>query len=827
MELINSFKKYLIRTTKDMVIKNAKEALEKETDRSRYFGELYGSMMLDVDTFWSHINYPPQAILNAGVTNDVLEALEMSKNKHLIPENRRSAVVVANREYFRQNYIEENEYYRQLAGLRPLNSEPILLSKAYLEPCGYTGDKDSVAVDELPEEIAKLLELSGEIERLKETYPKAKYLDHIGNRKIPIVTARRAEDFQLLYFPRLDTAYRFYKDFVHTYEDVRIYYMTRIYNYSISDMYPEYHQFIGFMILMTTIERIINTVFKVVVDRDFYDLESIRIFLSEFNIPFVQLFSIAQQQLLVKNMNILLRQKGDMEVLYNTLELLGYGNFDLYKYILVKQHKLHKENDETQPVPIFYYKTILDENGNEALVLDSERMYDYYFYAVPMDQLDIVLGGPRDDNAYTYSQVTLNDPTWLEDNELAIAKDNMKMNYTETKYAMLTLDYHVQAVSSEITYLTRLILDKKIQTSVITTEMSMFSSDEISIFDVWCTLICLICKRNQLESKIVDTRDLDLVVWGWNFHADFQSIKDMIESKPNIYDQELLKYVKHFVIGSIADIDTAIHSIKEVKRILTATCLHTSDPIVYHANMKLYNTVMLQELDNESILKLKNGSLAETYDQLLRERNPEIMEILDLIETPDDCIDYINYIGTKMATMFPSTEYLSYLNPIDKTLLEAILTILRTFKSFTVDIKDSNTVYRFDDRFTNMMKMMDKSWMEVHLKTAEKALYYNDNIHLFASKVNLEDRLKVLDGLTFEAHTSTHDAIILRDDRFWFFGFVNIQTGDSMHVDDGIRNAHCEIDVSSKMDLHDGFGMWWEDELPDYVRRKLDRLKRR
>ena len=70
MELINSFKKYLIRTTKDMVIKNAKEALEKETDRSQYFGELYGSMMLDVDTFWSHINYPPQAILNAGVRSE-------------------------------------------------------------------------------------------------------------------------------------------------------------------------------------------------------------------------------------------------------------------------------------------------------------------------------------------------------------------------------------------------------------------------------------------------------------------------------------------------------------------------------------------------------------------------------------------------------------------------------------------------------------------------------------------------------------------------------------------------------------------------------------
>lgn len=827
MELINSFKKYLIRTTQKMVVKNAKLANEKETDRSRMVGGVYGSIMLEMDTFWSHINYHPQVILDAGVTNSVEEAIAMSKDKNLIPESLRDAVVIANREYFRLNYVEENGYYREIAGLRPLDAEPILLSKAYLEQYGYTGTEDALPIDELPIEVAKLLELSGEIERIKKTYPNAKYLNYIGERKVSIPMARRAEDFQLLYFPRLDTAYRFYKDFVYTYEDVRIYYMTRIYNYSIADMYPEYHQFIGFMILMTTIERMINTVFKVVVDRDFYDLESIRIFLSEFNIPFVQLFSIAQQQLLVKNMNILLRQKGNMEVLYNTLELLGYGNFDLYKYILVKQHKLHKENDEAQPVPVFYYKTMVDDEGNAILVLDTEQMYDYYFYAVPMNQLDISLGGPRDDNAYTYSQVTLNDPTWLEDNELAIAKDKMDMNYTETKYAMLTLDYHVQAVSSEIAYLTRLILDKKPQTSVITVEMSMFSSDPISLFDIWCTLICLICKRNELESNVVPTNDIDLVVWGWNFHADFQAIQEMIESKPELYDQELLKYIKPFVIGSIADVDTAISCIKGVKRVITATCLHTNDPVVYHANMKLYNTVMLQELDNESILTLKDGSLAKTYEQFLRERNPEIMEILDLIEGPDDCIDYINYIGTKMATLLPSTEYLSYLNPIDKTLLEAILTILRTFKSFTVDIKDSNTVYRFDDRFTNMMKMMDKAWMEVHLKTAEKALYYNDVIHEFHSEISLEDRLNVLDGLTFEAHTSTHDAIILRDDRFWFFGFVKVKTGDRMAIDDGIAGATVNVSTSSKMNMHDGYGMWWEDEIPDYVRRKLDRLKRR
>lgn len=823
MELINGFKKYLLHAMKKLIVKDGQKASQSETYLSRRNGEIYTSCCLELDTFWSHDQYSPYALYYGGVTNSAHEAMAWSTNKHLIPEKRRNQAVQAQRWWVKETYIEANEYYRKITGQRPIGEDPILISSQKLVSYGYIATKSYVELDSLPKEILKLMETSGELDALRKQYPNAEYLEYVGERQVDLVTARRSEDFQLLYFPKQDNAFRFYRDFGHVYEDVRIYYMTVIYNYTFAEMYEEYHGFIGFMIMMSAIERMLSGIFKVVVDRNFYDLESIRVFLSEFGIPYVKLFSLNQQQLLVKNMNILLRQKGNMNVLFETLSLLGYHNFDLYKYILVKQHIMQRETDESQPTPIFHYKLMYRENGTMELVPDSESMYEYYFYAVPMRDLDVTIGSPLDDNAYTYSQITTDDATWIEDRELALAKENMTMNYTETKYAMLTMTYHVQDVASEITYLTRLILDKKPQTAAIKVEMSVLFGGECTLFDIWCVLICLICKRNHLSSDIVDTREVDLVVWGWNFQADFSAIREEISEKPDIFDQDLLKHIFPFGIGGTSDIDDSIRHIKEVKRIITATCLQTNDPTVYHANVHLYNQVMLQSLDNDAILRLTNNDLASTYEQYLRNHNPDILEFYDTIEDPEECIDYINYIGTKMATLFPGTEYLSYLNPMDTTLLEAILTILRTFKSLTVDIKDSNTIYRFDDRFTNMMKMMDSAKCSTSLSAAEKAIYYNDNIHLFSSAVTAHDHLRVLDGGFIQSDVSEHDVMILRDDRFWIFGYVKEKTSDCLDMEDAVHTLTTRMTVSSRMRLHDHFWMWSDDELPDAIRNRLIR----
>ena len=74
---------------------------------------------------------------------------------------------------------------------------------------------------------------------------------------------------------------------------------------------------IGFMILHMTIQRMISTTFKVMLDRDFYDLETCRMFLESYKIPFEKLFTLNQQKMIIKNLNLLLMNKHTPNVLYD------------------------------------------------------------------------------------------------------------------------------------------------------------------------------------------------------------------------------------------------------------------------------------------------------------------------------------------------------------------------------------------------------------------------------------------------------------------------------------------------------------------------------
>ena len=329
MELINSFKRYLINTVPKIVVKDRVAAEAAETMTSRRNGDYYVAASLKIDTFLSYVSYSREIIQRAGIT-DITTAIACSNNKFLIPQQYRDAVVQAQRDYITANFEETNEYYRMIAGMKAIGQESIMLPPSELRRYGFTGDTP-VALDELEPAILSFMETDGFLATLAQRYPAHKYIPYMATRKVDIVVARRAEDYQLLYTPRLENGYRFYRDFISFYEDARQYFLTVVYNHAYESQYTYYHSFIGFMILHMAIQRTLNSTFKVMADRDFYDLETVRVFLDAYSIPFIDLFTLAQQKLLCKNLNILLRQKADVQVLYDVLDLLGYDNYELLK----------------------------------------------------------------------------------------------------------------------------------------------------------------------------------------------------------------------------------------------------------------------------------------------------------------------------------------------------------------------------------------------------------------------------------------------------------------------------------------------------------------
>ena len=85
MELINSFKKYLIATVPKIVFKSVTEAEKNETMATRLAGDLYIDARLETDTFMSYLSGSfSESILNQVGIHDKEEIKRINSDKFLL-----------------------------------------------------------------------------------------------------------------------------------------------------------------------------------------------------------------------------------------------------------------------------------------------------------------------------------------------------------------------------------------------------------------------------------------------------------------------------------------------------------------------------------------------------------------------------------------------------------------------------------------------------------------------------------------------------------------------------------------------------------------------
>lgn len=755
MEMVNSFKKYLKAIVPYMVYKSTKEAEEAETQESMLAGDEYVSAMLKMDSFESYSNYSKAVLRQAGIHDeDLINKIQI--NTWMVPEEKRFKVVEVQRKYIVANYVETNNYYRRLAGLPNVGAAYIYADPEILGRFGYheytMDDFNELNVDnmtpihELPQGLLDALDKIGYLEEVyqehkddldeEESYD-ARYVRYLGLRRISFLTARIAGNFELLYLPRPDDANRFNRDFTMYYEEARQYFLNVVYNFFYSDQYPYYENYIGFFILFMTIQRMAASLFEVTIERDFYDLETCRLFLESYGVPFVDIFTFKQQKTLVKNLNILIMNKCTSKVLYDILDLLEYDNYHLTKYLLVKQHKTIQETDESEPKPIFVYRSVIDENGDVYYELDKSKLYDYYFIGVDMDEQDIRLVEQTDVSAHPYKDVTEPDPTWIEDDELIEKLENAEINYVETKYTDVAITLRMQKMLFEHVYLQKLLCDKSLETSRILVEIPMITSHAISLLEMEVILICLTCKHNQMIPDLLTFPSKILPVLGFNFDADLDLIQSEVLNRPDLFDPKIAEYIRNIHFVTPADVNEMYQDVRELATILINGMQTTPSEKVYHAYKKLYIALMVTEVHNE-VFALPDGSIPETYMDWLEAYDPEVKMYIDGLSV-EECVDKINYIATKMSTMFTSTKYLSYLNPIDITVVNGILRILRWFKSYTLDIKELDIIYLFDSRYYNMMRLIDRMYFHVNLTIREPNIGFNDWLGEFKASLTIKE----------------------------------------------------------------------------------------
>lgn len=418
-----------------IVIKNDILAIENETENSVGNAEMYflfqKTNYIDFNTFY--------------FTYDILKAFgykdlfidKYLKNKSLIPEKDRKALTDFANSYFKENFEEENDYYRMLMGLPPFKSGSeyyIWLSDEDI-PAGYKKFIDfSIPLHEQPKDLLNILNTNGVIDKFRKIYVGSKYsyIMYLGDKSIDLLTARKAAKWDILYIPNV---YYLIKDnFIDLYNKNREIYINRSYQEFFAQSGEYYDQMMILIVLAQTFSDMITDVPEWYIRKDIFDLRSCKYFLESSGVEYFKIIPLKYQIRIVKNLNKLIKYKSSNQNIQDILDIFDVPNTKIYKYWLYK-----KKDKKSKGYSL------------EFISSDYKESYDAYV---------------KDTKYRTnYDDITLQDKYWDSNEEHELVKNrilNQDFTIQGTKYMSVEYQIPFDEWLYQTEYMIGLILDSKL-----------------------------------------------------------------------------------------------------------------------------------------------------------------------------------------------------------------------------------------------------------------------------------------------------------------------------------------------------------------------------
>lgn len=706
----------------------------------------------ELDDFGSYPFFPKEVLKRAGII-DKEQLQDCFEDKLLIPYLLQKKVIEENRKYIIENYEEKNNYYRMLIGLPDIEDmNYIYLDK---ETCNKYKVRENIPIHKYSD--YEINNISSVLEELKEKYPDKKYLNYLGDKKVDLLRARSARNFEII---RIDLKYHnvILKSFLDTYEMCREYFTSVIYVKEKNAKDDLYDNFIALNIMFMTIQRMFVNTFKMGVERDFYDLDSIRKLFKSYNIPFFETLPIDYQRLIMKRLNILLRAKSTDKCLYDIVDILLPNKANIMEYYLMKEQK-YDEDD----IPLNILKEKIGIDGYPDYVEDAFKTYDVYFESVDIKEVGVNMSLENKPNRYDYHEVVDEDPQWWHDDDLIQVLDEREFNYIETKYIGINLMYHLTQMMFETVYFVNMLADKKDDYHrpndgfFLTINLPRITQDPVSIFDAIILMCALLCKRRNFAGNIIDSGTKILTVMGFDFEENFDLIrKDIIKNK-KIVDQKILKFLDITKIGSKEDINTIYNNMVELASFCVEHMNSTDDVKTYHAYKYLYDALMVKKYTT-NIMTKSDGNVASTYLDYLDDQNPMLASVVRASDS-EKCGIYIEHILGMLNELIPDIEYLTTINGTDNILVTALVKLILFFKSYTVDLRNLNVMYVMDSRRYNMIKLVKDLTIMIKMKPHERISFYLDLIHQLKNEIFYDEYIEPLERLVEISKLSYKDAV--------------------------------------------------------------------
>lgn len=747
-----------------MVIKRDKVAQSYETSLEAIKAADKYINTIDYGHLWdSYVKFDRDILEAAGLDRNLLSWYEGDKNN--IPRAMRDKVVQLQKEKIISSYVEENDYYRMLAGQPPFAETEA--DWVYV-PENVYGIPTDIPIHKLSVEYVNYLRSSGLLSDIIKANPKKGYLNYLSDRAINYYTARTASNFDILYVDTNKLETNIYSDFRIFYDKARAYYMISMYNKEYADMFVWYDEFIGFAILIMAIQRLVANIYKQGLTRDFYDVELIKYLFKSYSIPYIDTMDLKYQINLAKSLNVLLQYKSTDRVLYDVSYLLGFHNVNIYRYYLVKNHRLDNDGH-----PIFVYDEITEEDGTITKKPVYPHMYTFHFQQINLKEKDINTALTDTRNTMDYYSIITEDPYWVDDDELRMKLYESNYNNIITKYMSLDVAFKIVEMMYEVAHTLRMFIDNQKDFKLITINVPKVTANDISLYDLAIFLCVLGAKKMGLKGSIPIKGYQIPSVYGFNYKANLEKLREDIYNNEGDYtliDPELVKYILNMRATSSDDVDRLFSNITAFRKLISLYLFKTKDKETYYQYKKLYKAILLTE-DVQDLYKDYEGNVHQTYESLLKEINPELYSVyLNILEQQESVDEYIDAIFIKLSTLSIEYKYLSSINR-NEMIFEFIMKLIRFFKSYTVDFVNSGIHYFLDDRYLMGLKLMEMYWMSSDMELRDTIFnngnWYKDYINTIGIGMQVKDDLTIRDWQEIENFLFGNGGTIKFDDKLF------------------------------------------------------------
>lgn len=749
LSLVNNLVEYLKLIMTNCVIKNPKHVNNNENELSIKFSSFYLSALKGTsrfETFKSGYTYKDfhEALKNLYDANEVIN---LFNNQNKLSDNEKKIIHDYYKNKIINNYIEVNEYYRELNGDCDRKSDNIVILTK--EDVGdLISDIDiSIPVHKMDTATQDLLYSFNIIDDIKEKYP-YNYLNYLGSRKKSIFQLRTLEDFSLISIDA-EVPDEIKRRFSETYELNRKYILHTLYKDAFKLDNEYFDEFIILLILVQTSCDILADVADIINKRELFDLKTIKVFFNSIGVEYFSNIPYKYQMDMVRNFHLLLLNKSTTKSIIDILNIFKMKNIEIFNYYLCKRRKLDRD------------KNFIDTG-------DVNEDFELKFLKCPVDSNpDDYIHYPE--NFVDYDDIVDSDEYWKGDLD---KEDNdkrhmdLEFNYIPSKYLSIDVMNDINEINMQLIFFYNMLYDSKVLEENLKLSIPFLdNTHKFKLVDVFSYLTSLTYLYNGLVDKTTKLPEQALFVKGFNFETDLDDITNFLnENKMTWKDLGITEFINpDYEFIKPEQFVEVLNNNTLVLSELVNLINNCENKKMYDILNKIYESLFYMELNDKFYMNTIK-KYPESNKEFIKERDLILYTSLENLSTIDDksalqeqislIIEYVVYSLQNYITTLDFTYILKDIPTVSsEAIQEYLIYVINFFKSFKTQILNINSKFHFNDLYENKINLIDDFKYQVI--------------------INFFDSNKLLDKIKLEITRYQKDKVIT-DEKIYFEYILSI-----------------------------------------------------